>query len=516
MCDVNREPGGRIGGMSIDRVTTVAQAVTPPGAVGDAPPPSGGRYEVLEQVGRGGMGVVFKARHAELDRLVALKLTLPGVSVERFKREAKLLARVSSPRVVAVHDFEALPDGRHLLAMEWVDGTDLARRIRGGPLTEAEALPIMRAVAEGMSAAADAGVTHRDLKPSNILLDARGARVCDFGLASSTDLTQIVLTASGGVMGTPHYMAPEQAESPRLADTRADVYAFGATFYHALCGVPPFDRESVFGILFKHKTEPLAAPQARVPGLSDRTAAVLERCLAKNPADRFQSFAELLRHLQPEPAGGDVWADDADPRLAGHLGRYQERRPVYLAERPVGLADDYELPDNRVLRVVVGDITAQQPAPVGPDDERLGVLAVVSSDNCYLSMSEGVSQAIFRAAGTAYMTAELTKFAIVRPGRVVVSGGGKLAAAFVFHAVTLANWKRSTVVPTRDLIREILHGCVCHADTLDVDTLAVPLLGTGAGGFAEDVCLDTLFQFWMRTLLRGATGLRDVRIVLFR
>jgi O-acetyl-ADP-ribose deacetylase (regulator of RNase III) len=461
------------------------------------------------------MGVVFKARHTVLDRLVALKLTLPGASVERFKREARLLAQVNSPRVVAVHDCEELPDGRHLLVIEWVAGTDLAKRIAAGPLPEAEALPVMRAVAEGMAAAADAGVTHRDLKPSNILLDARGARVCDFGLASSSDVTQLVLTASGGVMGTPHYMAPEQAESPRLADTRADIYAFGATFYHALCGVPPFDGESVFGILFKHKTEPLVAPKARAPGLSDRVAAVLERCLAKAPADRFQTFHELLRHLQPDPAA-DPWAEDIDPGLAAHLDRYQERRPVYLTERPTDLADDYLFPGNRVLRVVFGDIAGQRPVAARPDDDRLGVLAVVSSDNCYLTMSGGVSRAISGAAGDAYMAAELTKFATVRPGRVVVSGGGKLAAAFVFHAVTLANWKRSTVTPTRDLIREILHGCVYHADTLDVDTLAVPLLGTGAGGFAEDVCLDTLFQFWARTLLRGATGVRDVRIVLFR
>ena len=161
--------------MSADRLTTVTQALTPPGSTADAPAgPLSGRYEVLEQVGRGGMGVVFKARHIGLDRLVALKMTLPGVSVERFKREAKLLAQVQSPRVVSVHDFEELPDGRHLLVMEWVDGTDLASKLKAGPLAEADGLPVMRAVAEGMAAAADAGITHRDQKPSNILLGSGG------------------------------------------------------------------------------------------------------------------------------------------------------------------------------------------------------------------------------------------------------------------------------------------------------------------------------------------------------
>ena len=489
--------------MSLDRQTTLTQAHTPPGSSGDAPPPLGGRYEVLEQVGRGGMGVVFKARHTVLDRLVALKLTLPGASVERFKREARLLAQVKSPRVVSVHDFEELPDGRHLLVIEWVDGTDLAKRIKAGPLAEADALPLMRAVAEGMAAAADAGITHRDLKPSNILLDGRGARVCDFGLASSADLTQLVLTASG-VMGTPHYMAPEQAESPRLADTRADVYAFGATFYHTLCGVPPFDAESVFGVLFKHKTEPLVAPQARVSGLSDRTAAVIERCLAKNPADRFQSFAEVLRHLQPEPAAADPWVED-DVRLKPHLARYAERRPLYVARsRELCEPDRYEFAGGRLLTIGYGDISLQ-------DTE-----VVVCGDDTGLGVTGNSSRAVRRAAGEADIAAQLAKYRTVREGRVVVTSGGELPARFIFHAAAFVktsdggmNW------PTRDLLREICHSCVYHADTLNVASLATSIPGVGRGRLDIGIGFDTLFQFWARTLLGGATALREVRVVFF-
>jgi serine/threonine-protein kinase len=162
------------------------------------------RYEFLNEVGRGGMGMVYRARHRALDTPVAIKVVLPGASPDRFLREARLLARCRSPFVVAVHDFDVLDDGRPMLVMEWVEGEDLLTvlRRRGGPLPEDQALPWMRDVAEGMRAAAEEGIIHRDLKPSNILIDRKGrARVADFGLArgpvSLGDLTQ-----SGGMMGT--------------------------------------------------------------------------------------------------------------------------------------------------------------------------------------------------------------------------------------------------------------------------------------------------------------------------
>ena len=497
--------------MSPDHPTTLTQHLTPSDADGAVVYPVVSRYEVLGPAGRGGMGVVYKARHVELDRLVALKVTLPGVSVERFKREARLLARVPSPRVVAVHDFEELPDGRHLLVMEWVDGPDLATRLRAGPLGEPEALPIMRAVAEGMGAAAAAGITHRDLKPSNILLDARGARVCDFGLASSADHAQTVITSPGQLMGTAHYMAPEQAESPRMADTRADIYSYGATFYHALCGEPPFTAGSLLGVLYKHKTAPLTAPQSLAPHLSDRTAAVVKRCLAKEPADRFQSFAEVLRHIQPEPAADDPWPGDLDPELADHLARYRTRRPVYVADRyGIHGAEVYPFPGGRTLTVVAGNITEQR------------VDAVVSPDNDHLTMSSGAAEAIRYAAGLALEQA-VVKLAPVRRGQVVVTPGGQLRARYVFHAVTAAFDTPTRHPrplpddpPTGRLVEELLAGCVAQADRLGVESLAMPLLGTGAGTFPAGDCLDATFRFWASTLLRGATSLWDVRIVLLR
>ena len=468
-------------------------------------PPVHDQYEVHgPPVGAGEMGVVYRARHRGLDRLVALKVTRPGVSVERVRREARLLARVSSPHVVAVHGFEPLADGRHVLVMDWVDGSDLGRVLAAGPVAEGRALAWMRQVADGMRAAADEGITHRDLKPSNILVDGRdAARVADFGLARGPDVGPD-LTAHAGPLGTAYYMAPEQAESPRAADTRADIYGFGATFYHLLTGRPPFDGETAFAVLFRHKTEPLTAPRAHAPALSDRTAAVLERCLAKQPGDRFQSFADLLRHLHPDAAAAAPWDDDDEPDR--HRVRYRDRRAVYLdrtRRRELADAPDvYPFPDGRTLTVAAGDITRQPQ-----------VDAVVSPDNELLSMSGGAAKAIRKAAGADLIRAEAKKYPPVRAGRVVVTSAGGLRARFVFHAVTVAALN-ARVTPSRDLLTELLHGCVHLADTLSVASLAVPLLGTGGGTFPADVCLDTLVRFWGRTLSRGATCVRDVRLVL--
>jgi serine/threonine protein kinase len=237
----------------------------------------------------------------------------------------------------------------------------------------------MRQTSEGMLAAAEQGIIHPDLKPSNVLIDRKGrARVADFGLARGPKGLGD-LTLPGGVMGTPFYMAPEQAEDPRLVDTRADIYSFGATFYHALTGMPPFSGETVFSILFKHKTEPLTSPKARNPALSERISEILERCLAKSPADRFASFAEILKQLQPSLNELSPWTASDDAELAAYLTRYRTRRADYLSERRAWKKDLdlYTFPRGQVVRIMRGDIVAQQ------------VDALVSSDTCDLRMGGG-------------------------------------------------------------------------------------------------------------------------------
>jgi serine/threonine protein kinase len=465
------------------------------------------RYELLGEVGRGAMGVVYRARHKGLDRPVAIKVTLPGSPAERFLREARLLAKVKSPYVVTVHDFEVLPDGRPVLVMEWVEGTNLHHRIRASnePLPEEEVLPWMRHTCEGMSAAAELGIIHRDLKPSNLLLDGQGrARVADFGLAREpAGLSE--LSQPGLVMGTPYYMAPEQAEDPRSVDTRADIYSFGATFYHALVGKPPFEGASTFSILYKHKAEPLVPPRARRPALSERTSDVIERCLAKSPADRFPSFAELLKHLQPAAAVPSPWAISDDRELAAYLERYQARKSYYLSEerRWNEDLDVYTFPRGQALRIVRGDLIAQQ------------VDVLVSSDTCHLQMEEGVSAALREAGGPEIME-QLTRQRPVRPGRAVVTSAGNLAARLVFHGVTDGLIEGRLVLASRDLIAEVMASCFYHADSYEVRSIAFPLLATGGQGLPRTVCLDAMFQFLARMFLRGLTSVREARIVLYR
>jgi serine/threonine protein kinase len=463
------------------------------------------RYEILEEVGRGGMGVVYRGRHRLLDQQVAVKFCLPGREIERFQREAKLLSSIRSPHIVRVQDLDLLPDGRAMLVMEWVDGRDLGKLLKENksPLPEALVLPWMLQVCQGMRAAASQSIVHRDLKPSNILIDRQDhAHVADFGLARSGRLEP--LSVSGGLMGTPHYMAPEQAEDPRGVDTRADVYSFGATFYHALTGQPPFEGETAFSILYKHKTQPLVSPRDRRPELSERTSDLIERCLAKAPADRFASFTELLAHLQPAPAASSPWVISDDSELDAFQQRYRARRAYYLSEQRLWNEDldVYTFPRGQTLRIMRGDLVAQ----------RVDVL--VNSDTCFLEMNYGVSAAIRRVGGPE-VAAQLARQRPVRPGRAVVTSAGNLPARLVFHGVTVGFVEGQLVRASRDLISEIITSCFYHADSYEVASMAFPLLATGGQGFPRGICLDTMFQVLARILLRGLTSVREVRIVVY-
>jgi O-acetyl-ADP-ribose deacetylase (regulator of RNase III)/tRNA A-37 threonylcarbamoyl transferase component Bud32 len=471
------------------------------------------RYELLDEVGQGGMGVVYRARQRSLDRLVALKVTKPGISTARFLREARLLAQIHSPQVVTVHDCDVLPDGFPVLVMEWVDGSNLSQLIAGQrqALDESRVLRWMRQTAEGMLAAAEMGIIHRDLKPSNLLIDHLDqARVVDFGLARGREQPADPVVSAESLMGTPYYMAPEQAEDPHSVDTRADVYSFGATFYHALTGVTPFTGSTAFSVLFKHKTEPLIPPRSRNPQLSEHLSQFLERCLAKAPNERFQSFAEVRRYLDPCPGEPSPWQACDDPGLAPYLARFRQRRGLYLGQLDqLAGPDVYDFPGGRRL-LILADNLAEQVAD-----------ALVSSDDAFLTMGgrvpepRGVAAALRRAAGPEY-AAEAQRLIPVRLGRAVVTSAGRLKARFVFHGVTLAGEVEDWVCPSRDLIAEILNCCFYHADTLNVQTIALPLLGTGAGGFSREVCLDTMFRFLARFLFRGLTSVREARLVLFR
>jgi hypothetical protein len=256
------------------------------------------RYEILGPVGAGGMGVVYKALQRNLDRVVAVKLLRgrltgrPGFA-ERFAAEVRALARLNHPNVVAAYDADRAGD-RHFVAMEYVEGESLDALVRRrGPLPPAEACDLVRQAAAGLQHASEHGIVHRDVKPANLLL-ARGGmvKVVDFGLSRLALDAEPVAGSAPPVLGTPEYMAPEQARAPDRADSRSDLYALGCTLYFLLAGRPPFDGAAVLQTLLAHQDTappPIRAVRPEVPAA---VAAVLDRLLAKNPAARYATPAE--------------------------------------------------------------------------------------------------------------------------------------------------------------------------------------------------------------------------------
>jgi eukaryotic-like serine/threonine-protein kinase len=262
----------------------------------------GRRYRVLRPLGRGAMGEVYAVRDEPLGSDVALKLLRPAAHAdadarERFKREILLARRVSHPNVCRIFDFGTHevegPAGAalgplHFLTMELLDGETLVARVeRDGPLAESAALAIARQLAAALDAAHRVGVVHRDFKSSNIVLvggDPPRAVVTDFGLAreAATDPEMRALTLTGGVLGTPAYMAPEQVEGAR-ADARSDLYALGVVLYEMLTGRFPFEGDSPLAVALKRLQEPPVPAEVYRPDLSPRTLEVLRRTLARKP-----------------------------------------------------------------------------------------------------------------------------------------------------------------------------------------------------------------------------------------
>ena len=260
-----------------------------------------GQYDIERELGRGGMGVVYLARDVKLDREVAIKVLPPllagGADVrERFLREARTAARLSHPNIVAIHRADEI-DSRVFFVMGYIAGESLAERLRrAGPLSPSEAVPIVRDVALALGYAHERGIVHRDIKPENILLDASSGRamVTDFGIARVAEAAPLTMT--GQVLGSVHYMSPEQVSGERL-DGRSDLYSLGVVAFQALSGRLPFDNESASAVIVAHVTKAAPTLLSVAPRVPVALASVIDACLAKEPDARYATGSALARAL---------------------------------------------------------------------------------------------------------------------------------------------------------------------------------------------------------------------------
>jgi tetratricopeptide (TPR) repeat protein len=324
-------PGGAHG--RAGPTTALPPGPGPAGAGGRRALPALPDYEVDRVLGEGGMGVVYLARHRRLNRRVALKMIRDGGLARpdhraRFRIEAEAVARLRHPNVVQIFDFGEA-DGRPYVALELLEGGDLAARLDGTPWPGREAVAQVVPLARGVAAAHGAGIIHRDLKPANILFTAEGEpKVADFGLAKRQE--DDGLTETGHIMGTPEYMAPEQARgSPDAIGPATDVYALGAILYELLTGRPPFKGETPFDTIRQVADAEVVPPSRLVPKVARDLETICLVCLSKDPARRYASARALADDLERYHAGEPIVARRAGP--LERAAKWARRRPAAAA-----------------------------------------------------------------------------------------------------------------------------------------------------------------------------------------
>jgi serine/threonine protein kinase len=322
-------------------------------------------YRIEERIGRGGMGIVYRAEHLKLRRRAAIKIIAPELAEsegfhDRFNREARMAAALQHPNIVTVYD--AGEEDRLLyLAMQYIEGSDLSTVLRTqGRLRPYRALDVCRQVAAALDAAHAHGMIHRDIKPANVLIEGRTAFLTDFGLTKRIEGSQTQLTQAGDVVGTIHYVAPEQIEGGRV-DARTDIYSLGCLVYHCLTGELPFARDTDVAVIYAHLSEEPPRITSVRPDLPAGLDAVIAKALEKAPERRFQTCADLMSAARAVIDAAGPLADTATPRPVPAFGDHFDIPTATGGERRVPAAGD-----SPSMQTSVGAITSHVEAARRP------------------------------------------------------------------------------------------------------------------------------------------------------
>lgn len=378
-----------------------------------------GNYEIIEEIGEGGMEIVYKAKQAGLERIVALKVLLPNLSrkgkfVERFMREARSAAKLEHPNIVTI--YEVGQDGdSYYFSMNYVEGEDLSAALSRGPIELDKAVDVITQIAEGLAKAHKEGVVHRDIKPANVILDKEGrAVITDFGIARAA--WEEKLTTTGMSMGTIEYMSPEQFEGSEDLDSRSDIYSLGATFYRMVTGVSPFPGETTQKVIYKKMQDDSPPPTQVLSSLPDWVDAVVAKAMAKGRGERYGSALEFADALKAGLGGKAV--------KKGKPKRPEEKKTVI--RESAGLRDE---------PTTVREAGAEK-APAKPVSKK--------SRNAIIAAVVG-SLGIGILAIAVFLFLVLTRIGIF-------AGGDKYEPMFKGNPARTGSYKSSGEVPTGDLL----------------------------------------------------------------